>query len=166
MLSSAIYAEKRRLIQRGSPTRIGNFAQGWKSSSVENAGRNARTRRAMIQTVRPMYATMPEKIRNLKKFRGCTFLGTKTRSMSSSTYTYTNYIVELAGLVNWNDNDVREILVKHRTTCEWLRLRGTKKTRVIFVVNDDDSIEGVLQDLHRLYSVSMKYNKIIEGSGF
>lgn len=86
--------------------------------------------------------------------------------MSSNTYTYTNYIVELAGLVNWNDNDVREILVKHRTTCEWLRLRGTKKTRVIFVVNDDDSIEGVLQDLHRLYSVSMKYNKIIEGSGF
>jgi hypothetical protein len=57
ILLSAMFAETRQGIQRGSLKKTGSFAQDWKSSSVENAGRSERSQRARILIARLMYVT-------------------------------------------------------------------------------------------------------------
>jgi hypothetical protein len=58
IVSRAIFAEMRLEIRRGSQRKTGSFAQDWKSSSVENAGRSERIHLATTQIARLMYVTM------------------------------------------------------------------------------------------------------------
>ena len=73
---------------------------------------------------------------------------------------YHNYIVEMATKVPWDEDDVKRVLSAKKYKYDLFHLKGTKLTRFIITVHEGSTIEAILQSLHYLYPVSMKYNAV------
>lgn len=73
---------------------------------------------------------------------------------------YHNYIVEMATKVAWDEDDVKRALSAKKYKYDLLHLKGTRLTRFIITVHEGSEIEAILQSLHYLYPVGMKYNAI------
>jgi hypothetical protein len=70
---------------------------------------------------------------------------------------YINYEIEINGIIDWDDEKVKNKLANYN--CSWLYLRDMYKQIVIFSIYSQHDIEDIVIILKNIFNVDMTYKQ-------
>jgi hypothetical protein len=70
---------------------------------------------------------------------------------------YINYEIEINGIIDWDDEKVKNKLANYN--CSWLYLRDMYKQIVIFSIYSQHDIEDIVIILKNIFNVDMIYKQ-------